>query len=72
MRPAHPKEVEDYTTPSLVLIFINMLWVFGVIWAWFGLAPVLLLGWALHHAIRALARRRKAKRAVIRAPKSDG
>jgi hypothetical protein len=38
----HPKRVEDYTTASLILIFINLLWIFGVIWALFARYTTLL------------------------------
>ncbi len=59
----HPKRVEDYTTASLILIFINLLWIFGVIWAQFGLAAVILTGWVLNHGITRLAQY-KASRAI--------
>jgi hypothetical protein len=59
----HPKRVEDYTTASLILIFINLLWIFGVIWALFGLLAVILTGWVLNHGITWLAHY-KASRAI--------
>lgn len=56
-----PKRVEDYTTANLVLIFVNLLWIFGVIWAQFGLAAVILLGWGLNHGITRLAQYRASR-----------
>jgi len=61
MEQRHPQRVEDYTTANLVLIFVNLLWIFGVIWANFGLAAVVLTGWALNHAINRLARYRASR-----------
>ncbi|MFP7673880.1 histidinol phosphate aminotransferase [Marivita sp. S0852] len=50
----HPKRVEDYTTAALFLIFINMLWIFGMIWAKFGLVAVIVTGWAVNFLITRL------------------
>ncbi|MCI5112735.1 MAG: histidinol phosphate aminotransferase [Marivita sp.] len=66
----HPKRVEDYTTANLILIFINLLWIFGVIWAHFGLVAVILTGWALNQGITRLAHY-KASRAIQWSRKSD-
>ena len=52
----HPKQVADYTIAALVLIFINLLWIFGVIWVQFGLSAVILPGRALNQGIHWLAR----------------
>lgn len=49
-----PQRVQDYRSASLVLIFINMLWIFGVIWTSWGLPAVMLAGLALNHAITRL------------------
>jgi hypothetical protein len=57
----HPKQVEDYTTASLVLIFVNLLWIFGVIWAKFGLLAVILTGWFLNHMITRLGQYRASR-----------
>ncbi|WP_072776741.1 histidinol phosphate aminotransferase [Marivita hallyeonensis] len=51
MQQKHAKRVEDYTTANLILIFVNLLWIFGVIWANFGLFAVILTGWLLNHGI---------------------
>lgn len=50
----HPGRVEDYTTATLVLLFINMIWIFGAIWASWGLGPVLILAAVLNHPITRL------------------
>jgi hypothetical protein len=55
MEHRHPKRVEDYTTANLIIIFVNMLWIFGVIWANFGLWAVVLTAWVLNHGITRLA-----------------
>lgn len=54
METKHPKRVEDYTTANLILLFVNLLWIFGVIWASLGFAAVLLTGWFLNHMITRL------------------
>lgn len=54
MNNKHPGRVEDYTTANLVLIFVNMLWIFGVIWSTWGLAPVILVALVLNHLITRL------------------
>lgn len=51
MRDRHPKRVEDYTNANLVLIFVNLLWIFGLLWSTWGLVPVLVTGLVLNHAI---------------------
>ncbi|MGJ8604394.1 MAG: histidinol phosphate aminotransferase [Marivita sp.] len=61
MEQRHPQGVEDYTIPSLVLIFVNLLWIFGVIWAQVGLGAVILLGWVLNHCITRLAQYRASR-----------
>jgi hypothetical protein len=61
MPDQHPKRVEDYTTANLILIFVNLLWIFGVIWASFGLLPVILLGWGLNHLITRLEQYRASR-----------
>ncbi|MGR3375561.1 histidinol phosphate aminotransferase [Salipiger abyssi] len=47
----------DFTTPALVFLFINMLWIFGVLWVQWGLGAVLLAGLAVNHLITRLERR---------------
>ncbi|APZ53849.1 histidinol phosphate aminotransferase [Salipiger abyssi] len=47
----------DFTTPALVFLFINMLWIFGVLWVQWGLDAVLLAGLVVNHLITRLERR---------------
>ena len=69
--------VEDYTRACLVLIFLNLLCVFGAIWATLGFFPVLLLALVLNHAItrlgpiRARRRREAIRRGKDRADRSE-
>ena len=60
MRNNHPGRVEDYTTANLILIFVNMLWIFVWIWSAWGLGAVVILSAFLNHLITRLenARRR--------------
>jgi len=61
MERNHPKQVENYTNASLILIFVNLLWIFGVIWANFGLLVVILTGWFLNHIITRLEQYRASR-----------
>lgn len=65
MRQDHPDRVEDYTAIALFFLWINMVWVFGVIWACFGIGWVILIGMGLNRAITALKDRREAQEARI-------
>lgn len=56
-----PQRVEDYTNANLVLIFVNMLWIFVVIWASVGLWAVVLAGWGLNRLITRLEQRQYAR-----------
>lgn len=56
MRNQPLDKAPNYTNAALVMGLVNLLWVFGVIWALFGLPVVLLIGWALNAAITWLAR----------------
>ncbi len=49
--------VPNYTTTCLVLGFVNLLWIFAAIWAFFGFVWVLISGWLLNLGISKLARR---------------
>ena len=57
----HPKRVEDYTTASLILVFVNLIWILGVIWANFGILVVILTAWVLNHMITRLERHRASR-----------
>ncbi|WP_146347267.1 hypothetical protein [Falsiphaeobacter marinintestinus] len=49
----------DYTLPALVMMGVNLTWVFFVIWAMWGLLPVIVMGLILNHAITRLEDRRR-------------
>lgn len=52
----HRREAPDYTVAALVMGFVNLLWVFGLIWALFGLPAVMATGWLLNIGIERLRR----------------
>ncbi len=58
-----PGQVENYTDTALGMLLVNMLWVFGVIWACWGLAAVLVLAWVINALITRLARLRSRDQA---------
>jgi hypothetical protein len=58
MQSPPPGQVENYTDAALGMLLVNMLWVFGVIWAHWGIGAVILSGWALNMLISRLATRR--------------
>ncbi len=66
MQNEHPGRVEDYTTPALVMIFVNLLWIFGLLWSSWGLSAVLLLAAILNHAITRLELKRRRRSGPVR------
>ena len=72
MSQRHPSRVPDYTNANLVLIFVNLCWIFGVVWMHWGLGAAIVLAVALNHGITRLESYR-ARRAVesIRRGKAD-
>ncbi|KUF10353.1 hypothetical protein [Pseudoponticoccus marisrubri] len=58
----YPKRVADYTQASLVMLFVNLLWIFVALWSLFGIGPVLILAAVLNHLISRLERLRRRKR----------
>ncbi|MEC3861170.1 hypothetical protein VK792_07730 [Mesobacterium sp. TK19101] len=48
-------QTDEMTNANLVLIFVNLLWILGVIWAKLGFAALLIVALVLHHAINRLA-----------------
>ncbi len=52
----------NYTNAAMVMAFINLTWVFGVIWVLFGLPTVLVLAYGLNYLISRLAVSRGAQR----------
>lgn len=55
------RPVEDYTKAALWTGFVNLLWIFMVIWGLWGFAAVLLTALFLNHAITLLERRKTAR-----------
>ncbi len=55
----HPKPVEDYMTANMVLIFVNLLWVFVALWSAWGIGPVLIVAAVLNHLITRLEAMRR-------------
>ncbi|MDK3074368.1 hypothetical protein QO034_14790 [Sedimentitalea sp. JM2-8] len=47
----------NYTNAALIMLGVNLTWVFVTIWAMFGLIPVLLLATAINHLIHRKAAR---------------
>jgi hypothetical protein len=54
MHENHSKPVADYKSTCLIMGFINLLWVFGALWAFYGLPVVLVLAATLNHLITRL------------------
>jgi hypothetical protein len=71
MQRHHPKPVEDYMTSNMVLIFMNLLWVFIVLWSAWGLGAVLILAALLNHLITRLAHARRGSRPPLPAAHPD-
>lgn len=44
----------DHMTSALFFIFLNMLWIFGVLWVSWGLGAVAIAGVAVNHVITML------------------
>ena len=61
MQDNHPKRVEDYTTASLVLLGVNLIWIFTVVWSLWGLGAALGLALLLNHLITRLDSRKRRK-----------
>lgn len=67
MRKRYAQPVEDYMTSNMVLIFMNLLWIFIVLWSLWGVAPVLILSALIDHLITRLETARRS-RAPARPP----
>lgn len=57
MKRRKVKEAPNYTNAALVMALVNLIWVFAVIWAAFGLPVVLAVGYVLNWLITRLAQR---------------
>ncbi|WP_111732045.1 hypothetical protein [Roseovarius amoyensis] len=47
----------NYTNAALVMALVNLLWIFAVLWAVFGMPVVLAIGYVLNLAISRFSRR---------------
>ena len=58
MDQRHPQPAPNYTIAALTMGWVNLMWVFMVIWGLWGLVPVLLVSAGLNRGITWLALRR--------------
>lgn len=47
----HPQPAPNYTNAALTMGWVNLMWVFMVIWGLWGLLPVLLISAGLNRGI---------------------
>ncbi|MBE9635237.1 histidinol phosphate aminotransferase [Salipiger mangrovisoli] len=61
---AYPSEPPrpDFFSANLVLLFVVMFLVFLILWISYGLAPVVIAGVAINHAISVIEHRRNGAR----------
>lgn len=52
------RSAPNYTNACLVMAFVNLLWIFGLIWGLIGLWAVMVTGYALDKGISWIKRRR--------------
>lgn len=57
MRDHRLASAPDYTNAALTMMGVNLMWIFFVLWAVFGMIPVLLLAMLLNHGISRLGGR---------------
>lgn len=69
--PQRPGRAEDYTIPSLVMIFVNLVWILGVIWVQFGLIAVVICGWVCNKLISRLEAYKRAVEYARRWPRTE-
>lgn len=48
----------NYTMPALVMMGVNLMWMFFALWALYGFLPVIIMALLLHVGINRLERRR--------------
>ncbi len=57
MRRGNLQEAPNYTNAALVMGLVNLLWIFMVLWAMFGLPVVLAVSYGLNLLIRRIGQR---------------
>ncbi len=60
MNQRRPGRAPDFTTASLIMLGVNMTWVFFLLWALYGLIPVLVLATLIHHLINRIDAARRS------------
>jgi hypothetical protein len=60
MRDHRLDKAPDFTNAALVMGFVNLLWIFTLIWALFGMVAVILTAFGLNAGINRLARIRES------------
>ena len=60
MKRGNLPSAPNYTNAALVMGLVNLLWIFAVLWAVFGLPVVLFIGFVLDKMISRLGRRMNA------------
>lgn len=58
-------------TANMILIFVNLLWIFIAIWSAWGLGAVLILGAVLNHLITRVEVARRDRHIDWTAPNAD-
>lgn len=54
MQQKHRTEGADYKNVILIMGLINLLWIFAIVWSFYGFAAVLVLAATLNHLITRL------------------
>ena len=54
MQQKHRTEGADYKNVILIMGLINLLWVFAIVWSFYGFSAVLVLAATLNHLITRL------------------
>lgn len=58
MQDDHPKAAPNYTNAALTMGWVNLMWIFMLIWGLWGMIPVLLVSFGLNRGITWFAVRR--------------
>lgn len=54
-----PRSAPDFTTPTLIMLGVNLFWILYLIWSLLGFALVVIVGLCLNSALSYAARRAK-------------
>ncbi|WP_425074920.1 histidinol phosphate aminotransferase [Sagittula sp. S175] len=64
----YPQPVEDYMTANMILLFVNLLWIFVAVWSAWGLLPILVIAAVLNHLISRLDHYRRERDSTLGTP----